>query len=233
MDILEPIWNSKEQYYSFLLVNAPLWIQISDITAPAPNPVSDISGMLSAFIENTAHYFMTPLTWNGLLESLEHIWVGWREHIDSNPPVDRRPPAQITWRPIEMRVASDSQKLVWKIESKEVPPLRIPPGFGQPPPVRTVTVVSPEQETLVSGLEMGMLEPTDDIPYGDEEEDLTTSAALERAEHRKKVRQARLRAAMAKLRAETLTQKYFDRYGDLENEDDSPLSSSDSDFGKI
>jgi hypothetical protein len=231
MDILEPVWNSKDKYYSFLLVNAPSWIQVSDTTAPAPNPVTDISGMLTTFIERTAQYFMTPLSWSGLLASLEHIWVGWKEHIDSNPPVDRRPPAQITWRPIEMRVASDAQKLVWTIESTEVPPLRIPPGFGQPPPVRTVTVVSPEQEALISDLGMGMLEATDDIPYEDSPD--VTSEPVERAEQRKKIRQARLRAAMAKLRAERLTEKYLDRYGDLENEDDSPLSSSDSDFGKI
>ena len=232
MDILSPIWNPREYYFSFLLVNPPSWTQVSDATAPNPDAATDLSGIITTFLEKSSSHFMTPLYWSTFVNNLEHEWNGWTEHTGANPPTDARNPIQITWVPTEIRISSNMHTLVWKILTKEQATIRIPPGFGQPAPVRTVTLVSPEPETV--GLEL--LESMDEIPYEGEEPVADVSVSEQnRALERKRIRQARLKAELSKLRAHRLAQRYFERYGDLGDsvdEDDSSLS-SDSELGKI
>jgi hypothetical protein len=175
---------------------------------------------------------MTPLDWSTFVPNLEYEWNGWKEHVAANPPTDARNPIQITWMPTEIRISSNMHTVVWKILTKEQATIRIPPGFGQPAPVRTVTLVSPEPETV--GLEL--LESMDEIPYEGEEPVVNVATSEQyRAAERKRIRQARLKAELSKLRVQRLAQRYFERYGDLgdlEDEDDSSLS-SDSELGKI
>jgi len=216
MDILSPVWNPKEHYFSFLLINPPSWTQLSDATAPNPDTTADLSGIITTFLEKSSSHFITPLHWSTFVPNLEYEWNGWTEHIAANPPSDARNPIQITWIPVEIRISSNIHTLVWKILSKEQPTIRIPPGFGQPAPVRMVTLVSPEQ-----------LEIVDDIPY-----EGGSSIDEARDTERKRLRQARLKVEIAKMRAERLTQRYLERYGELEDETDSSFS-SDSELGKI
>jgi hypothetical protein len=222
MEILTPTWNPKEKYYSFLLVNATAWIQETDESFPNPAP-TDISGFLLEFIEKASNFFMTPLTWEGLVASLEHTWKGWLEHVAVRTPVA----SQITWSPVELRISSDEHRILWRIQSIDSPPVRIPPGFGIPPPIRTVTVVPPDQDGPGSQMGMELLEAVDDIPF-DEATEATTaesgrvavspgsSAVVDssrRSEAKRRLREARLRAELSRLKAKRMAREFKEKYG--------------------
>jgi hypothetical protein len=237
MEVLTPTWNPKDKYYSFLLVGATSWVQSTDESFPDPAP-TDLSGFLLEFIEKASNFFMTPLTWETLVASLEHTWKGWLEHVAARSPAA----SQLTWIPTELRISSDEHRIIWKIQSIDSPPVRIPPGFGIPPPIRTVTVVPPDQGASGSQMGIELLEAADEIPFEDEgiegaDADAVASSsrrspegeaegqAATRATARRRLREARLRAELSRLKAERMARHYKEKYGLAR---DSGASGSDS-----
>ena len=72
------------------------------------------------------------------------------------------------------------------------------------------------------------LVPVNDLPLSDILE--MESESKERTMEKQRIREARLKVALAKLRAERMVQKYYMRYGeDLEGEESELSSASDSD----
>ena len=95
------------------------------------------------------------------------------------------------------------------------------PKEQESPLVRTIQI----QNTVDSS---ESLVPVNDLPLSDILE--MESESKEKTMEKQRIREARLRVALAKLKAERMAQKYYMRYGeDLENEDSELSSVSDSD----
>ena len=75
----------------------------------------------------------------------------------------------------------------------------------------------------------GQVRTDDEIPYAAiAEEPIVLQTSL-RARAKRKLRKARLKAAMAKWIVQELTRKYYEKYGTLEGADKESVLSSDAD----
>jgi len=180
--------------------------------------------VVEQFLECTRKYFTNPLTSEKVLRHLRSSLrdtgkptnAGWYELVLS---------------PIQFVVKTGDFQIVWGIASaKEAVPM-IPPEFTAQTP-RATTPESPEQPKQIRNIQIhDSLIPVGDLPLSDlppisfptEEMDST------REESKRRVREARLKVALAKLKAQRMEQKYYERYGQtMEESEESSEFSSDS-----
>ena len=162
------------------------------------------------FLGKAASYFSAELPLATFLKRLVHSWeLGeFEEDIQLKSP--KR--LELIWIPARILFQTGRYELVWRLigveefsglDEEELPAFASSSGGGLP--------VSMEEVV-----------ETTSIPFEPAGRSLTPRGAA-----RKKVREARLRVAVAQLRAERLAQTYFEKYGDFEGvgeDSDSDLS---------
>ena len=236
MEIAAPTYIASETLYVFPIQSSAIEIvskikyldttDFPDAPDVTEEPVKEaIETLLNIFIEKTKRYFATPLRTKTILSRLNHVWEGVSlANVSITPGW-----YTVTWKPMKLKIAPREFTLVWK--SSELNPAEpmIPSNYlaeaetrspSPAPEVRTIQIQPPNS----SGNGLVELEPEFSDPNESRMVTLEYEAPVHRLE-KKKIREAKLRAALASLKAERLAEKYYQKYGTLPGDDSSDLSS--------
>lgn len=216
MEIGIPTWNSNTMSYSFRILKSSYTVTqrvyYEPPSASFPASISDSQPFLQEFLEKTKKYFTTPLTVEKVLRQLRYISdttnmpkeAGWFE---------------ITWSPSMLTVKTGDFALTWEVtETRPVEPL-IPAEFTTTTP-RAQSPAVPEQPALRQIQIHDSLIPVGDLPLSDLPPLSFASEELDpkREESKRRIREARLKLQLAKLKAQRMEQKYYERYGQAPGE---------------
>lgn len=228
MEISFPTWNSNTMSYAFRILKTyhsvvqRLYYEPPAYTFPA-SP-SDTSAFVADFLEKSRKYFTNPLSTEKVLRHLRHV-------VDSTNLPKEAGWYELTFQPSLFVVKSGDFALTWEVTgATPIEPL-IPAEFIASTTPRAQSPVVPEQsppqmrniQIHDSLIPVGDL-PLSDLPplsFGTEEID------PDREEGKRRIREARLKVQLAKLKAQRMEQKYYERYGQTpeESEDTSDFSS--------
>lgn len=239
MEINTPIWNRGDTSYSFRILKSPYERSQSiyyegptdKLDLPADTPAT--GQFLSHFLLQTKKYFTNPLTLEKIFRHLRHT-VADSHELPTAPGT-----YTFTWKPHTFTIKSGDFNLSWFVASAEQSEMIIPAEFI---PSTTPRAQSPENQHSPRAPEQTAAElrniqihdsliPVGDLPLSDlpplsfhtEESD------PQREVVKRRVREARLKVQLAKLKAQRMEQKYYERYGqDSEDSEDSSEFSSDS-----
>ena len=238
MEIGVPTYSAAGQVYTFPiqsssleLISVPKYIEGIDFPdAPElgrEEVQTQIENFLTVFIEKTKRYFSTPLRNKTIVSRLSHVWEG----IPRNAEASISPGwYTVSWRPSSLKIIPKEFVLVWKPEGLENAEPVIPNNFineaesrspSPAPELRTIQL----QQSTTSGDSLIELEPSF---IGGNDSRMMMTLDYEAPTHtleKKKIREAKLRAALASLKAERLAEKYYQKYGSLPGGDSSDLSS--------
>jgi len=145
-------------------------------------------------------WFTRPIMSTIFLSKLMHTWK-----TENHSPYMGKPPTVVNqeWCPEQLIVNLQSFTLIWKLQN--------------------VNYTSP-----LALIASGPVEITfDEIPHDSTDDALSLETTL-RSRALRKVRQARLIAAVSKARADFLSIRYYEKYGNLEELDSNSVLSSDS-----
>lgn len=238
MEVTSPTWDAKQSTYTFyfnvkpdtssvLLKGSSVFggpdMDLSGIELPVID-IRVLDTILLKFVESTKQWFTTPIGTESLKKRLRHTastivkpeQEGWYEPV---------------WKPSMMRVARSQFELHWTILEWQASLPKISAEFcmGSATP-RAQSPEQPQTQELRTIHIQDTLVPIGDLPLSDlppmsfyAEPDTDQK----RQEIRQKIREARLRVALAKLKAERMEYKYYERYGEMpaESENSSDLSS--------
>jgi len=238
MEIGVPTYSAAGQLYTFPIQSSSFEIPsvpkyIEGIDFPDAPDLQDgdlqskLDTFLSEFIEKTKRYFTTPLRNKTILSRLNHVWEG----APTNPAGSLSPGwYTVTWKPSHLKIHPREFVLTWKAGELQATEPMIPTNFiaevesRSPSPAPEVRTIQLQQSTS-SGNGLVELEPSFAVdPTDSRLMTLDYEAPSHRLE-KKKIREAKLRAALASLKAERLAEKYYQKYGSLPGEDSSDLSS--------
>lgn len=233
MEIGAPIWTAANTSYTFPLrgmsisiESDPIYLEASATTVPdSSHPASDtltteITPLFEEFIEKTKKHFASALKIKTILSRLAHTWSS------GSVPVETPGWYKPVWTPKEIVVKSREFVLGWALTSLVPTEPLIPVDFLAAPtpragsPAEELRTFQIQQTQSVNGLEESEPEFVDSDLHTFTNEYETSDLSLER----RKVREARLRAALANLKAEKMAEKYYRKYG-IQPGDESELSS--------
>jgi hypothetical protein len=237
MEIGAPTYIASETLYVFPLKSSLVaipskvkYIETADFP-DAPDITDEkvkkvIENIVDDFIEKTKRYFATPLKTKTILSRLNHVWEGIPLANQTITPGWY----SVAWQPSKLKIAPRTFTLVWT--SGELMPEQpvIPSDYlteaesrspSPAPEVRTIQIQQGSNSTN------GLVELEPDFSESHDPSRMVT-LEYEAPQHRlekKKIREAKLRAALAALKAERLAEKYYQKYGTLPGDDSSDLSS--------
>ena len=248
MEIGIPTWNSGSMSYSFRILKSNYSVKetvfVEDakqkFNLPASPAISE--ALVDEFLEKAKKYFTNPLTTERVLRHLRHT-----VH-KAEAPVN---PAwySLVWSPVIFVVKSGDFVVSWElVEAKEVEAV-IPADFtssttprAQSPTMAEAETVPrsrvPEQRTEnIRSIQIhDSLIPVGDLPLSDlpplsfanEETDPAKDAI------KRRIREARLKVQLAKLKAQRMEHKYYERYGQApeESEESSEFSTDSEEAGE-
>jgi hypothetical protein len=237
MEISVPTWNAKDTSYTFRVSKHTYKVESTifweghdtELTLPATLPCLD--PFLREFVQLSKKYFTNELVLEKIQKRLRHEVL----HTDSLPSETNW--FTVSFRPAQLIIKPAGEFVLgWaSSEFREAQPV-IPTDFlgSTTPRAHTPT---PEQEEELRTIHVhDSLVPVGDLPlsdlpplsFGDAPEDPA------REEHRRRVREAKLKVALARLKAQRMEQKYYERYGeDLSESEDSSEFSSESEDEKF
>lgn len=243
MEFVTPVWNTQKSSYTIgiqkapSLFSEPQYIDISsnsiEIETPDTN-TDEFKKLIALFISSLlqkdaeAKWFATRLRESSILRRLEHDWA-----LPTTAPETQWVKAK--WSPNALEITQKTFILHWTIQefieaapqisSRYMPPISGPPS---PSPERAERETpTTRQITIQRGGEE--LEQVYDIPFTNEN---TAIDLTEQMEDKHKLQEAKLRLALAKLKAQRLKENYYKKYGsDYSSEDelDSELSEEEED----
>jgi hypothetical protein len=218
-----PKHNSETRCYVFTIDNAPIFdcSCVTDIPfSVEPALQVRLQNFVSEFLTQAAKYFSKQLQTSVFFQRLHHEW---HTEMISLPAVPAgREVERAIWIPDRILFYASRYELHWSLRGVEfVPEPTIPPGFLE----RGVA----DEELFELGANGAPFElPGQEAPLGALDADAIplssrfTREELERkVAERKRIRQARLRVALAQLKAERLAERYYRKYGEFEDMDDS------------
>lgn len=229
MEISIPTWNSGTKCYTFTFLRCTQSVeevlffepQIQEFTIPATSPIY-IEEIVSEFLEKSKKYFTNPLSAEKVLRHL-------RQTTRQGDLPSESGWYTVQWKPSLFLVKAGEYELVWTLSSYEQTIPAIPAEFTASKTPRAQSPEVPEQTRTIqihdSLIPVGDLPLSDLPPLSFSMEEVDPS----REESKRRVREARLKMALAKLKAQRMEHKYFERYGHhLDVSEDSSDFSTDS-----
>jgi hypothetical protein len=192
-----------------------------------PDLQAKLDTFVTVFLTHSARFFSKPLEKSVFYSRLSHEWH--TEAVDIDP---KKRILRATWIPDRIYFYTNRYELHWFLSSDvEIEPdPTIPPGFLEQdfigeelPAVQGGMGELPDQ--LPSLLETIEAEA---IPFSASH---TSEEKAAREKERQRIRQARLRSALARLKAEQLAERYYKRYRTFEGLDDSDSELSEDEWG--
>lgn len=237
----KPVFVPEKAGHSFTLLDVPIFeAPRTAAQAPAIDFAVDCSGQLAefadAFLQGAAPYFSKPLPVPVFLQRVKHIWI--TSDFSSE---ELAAGGLLKWIPASVLFYKGGYELEWNLI--EIGPL--PEPVARPPePVGAAGTAAPTAvgEQGEGGLAQEVVAPGPAVAAAAasaaaaptpplEEGEIPGPAPPSKAVFKQKVRKARLRAALAQMRAEKMAERYYLRYGNLDLADgtdsDSALSFED------
>jgi len=233
MEFSTPTWDAKKSVYKIRIVNTTVCLdsepQYLDLSGGGNVEFPDINtykfkDACNTFVTTlvakdcTSKWFATRLKESSVLKRLTHIWE------DPSPAVS---PLlgwfTSMWRPTLVEIGTSGFTLHWQILGfeKAEPQIssRFLPTLSEPPsPVPEGATPTDQKDlkqiTIQGGNE---LEAVYDIPFTNEN---TAIDFNEQLRDKESLQEAKLRLALAKLKAQRLTRSYYDKYGEAEEDED-------------
>lgn len=230
MEIGIPTYQSASQSYSFRILTSSYKIQENLFYEPQtplslPAKADICEAFVREFLEKTKKYFTNPLTVEKVLRHLRHTVL--EQDLPTEPGM-----YALQWVPYAFVIKSGDFALQWKVVSWKPQEIVIPPEFTQSTTPRNESPAPEQPLPDLRNIQIhDTLVPVGDLPLSDLPP-LSFGTELQdpaREEIRRRIREARLKVALAKLKAQRMEQKYFTRYGqEVEDSEESSEFSSDS-----
>lgn len=229
MEFVTPVWNTQKSSYTIGILKAPFLFSEPQYVDMSSNPVEfespdtntgEFKKLISVFIASLlqkdaeAKWFATRLRESSILRRLEHEWV-----LPSFTPETQWVKAK--WSPSSLEITQKSFILHWTIQefveaAPQISSRYMPPVSGPPSPSAELETPTTRQITIQRGGDE--LEQVYDIPFTNEN---TAIDFTQQMEDKHKLQEAKLRLALAKLKAQRLKENYYKKYGeDFSSEDE-------------
>jgi hypothetical protein len=217
-----PVFNPKKKCHVITLQDTPSFDFI--IRGNANPSRADLEEnpafmeFLQIFLEKASPFFSKPLELKTFLHRLTPIWDSASSF--SKPDVKAYQYWKVLWTPAEVHMYPSRYEMHWMYGGAEEAHFsKSSPGLEDDEEILP-TIDSLEDAELVEA-ESSLLPVINEvniaaIPFKETGDD---SSSSKRELLKQKVRQARLRVALAQLRAERLAEKYYVRYGNFEDVD--------------
>jgi hypothetical protein len=164
----------------------------------------EVQALLTEFLTNAARYFSKGLSLANFMSKATFIW-NYDRFINEINSAPANAVVRMTWVPEAVIFHQNAQyESIWQ-----------------------ATHLVVEAPAAAPAAETALIEAPDAIPF--DETNAIVQPSPRRGE-KQKVREARLRAALAHLRAERLALKYYEKYGKIEDSDKDSTLSIESDF---
>jgi hypothetical protein len=165
-------------------------------------------------------WFATPIKPEIFLKKVKHIF----DEIPTDEKKGYGNNVLFTWAPYKLEIISKSFEISWEIFKYETHDSIIPSNFidcSEELEVQPRTIVIQQNEIIENA----------EIPFDNSEQDVhTISSRAAGMVLKQKVRKAKLKAAIATMKAERMAEKYFRRYGvqtDLDSDSDLSFDSEE------
>lgn len=239
MEFSSPIWDARTSVYKiainthFTLVSEPQFVDLSGTSFNLEMPDTsseELKNIVGEFVaaliakDAQAKWFSSRLKETSILKRLSHKWVG----SDISPTHEW---FVAYWSPVSLEVASQGFTLYWQVKRFEESTPQISSRFlaisrpesptAQPEAersaplfVRAVTEEATKQITIHPSAKMATdeLEAVADIPFTNEN---TAIDFQQQMRDKDALQEARLRLALAKLKANRLSNTYYQKYGEV------------------
>ena len=211
MDISAPIFQKTDRSQKIQILSTTASVKTAT-TVPAEVVIPDTSGtdvkaILTEFLSASSRYFSKGLSLQNFLSKANFVWNydKFKEDINSAPAAAV---VRLTWA-LEAVIfhQNGNYESIWQATHL----------------VTEITIRETPAKTPAEPVAVG----EDAIPF---DMDANVIQPSPRRNDKQKVREAKLRAALAHLRAERLALKYYEKYGILEGTDNESTLSVDSDF---
>lgn len=219
MELAAPVKISDQSYTIKIHIEAPIEVSYPSRESGTHTTPIDTLEALQPFLQQLAslyesyskRYFHVAMPVMGFIRRLSHVWQFDSHQPYSGPvPDSSQPPILVkqVWLPEQLHILPRIIQLHWKLVHASYG-VQQPSGFTQ-------------------GNSLSDPVPTDSIPMNlVEGPAMNLALAGTRARALRKVREARMRAAAAKWRADILIARYYERYGTTELMDGDSILSSD------
>ena len=217
--VLPPQFDQEKKSYIFKFKNPPKIEEVTTNPTKLSITEEDLTEIFTRdFLTQASKYFSKPLDTEVFYKRVAYTWV--TEEVDLT--VTGEESFRATWIPAAIVFYTSRYELTFNlVELEPVVVQSIPPGFldGLGVPGEEIPLIPVETELP----ELPITEIT--IPFGE----MSTDEKDKREAARKKIRQARLRASLARLRAEKMADRYFSRYGNFDMDGSGSELSSEED----
>lgn len=224
MSFQRPEWDPKDNSYS---VNIKNWQQFqysevrskssgedffSSINTNNNNKFNDIlNNIANTLFTEGSEWFASPIKPQLFLKKIKHNF----ETPNMNQTYGTN--VEFTWAPIQLKIIPTSFLIHWRIihfkDQTNIIPSDFIQDFDDIEELEPKTIVIQQNEIIENV----------DIPFDNSEKPIHVVSS--RALMKQKVRQAKLKAAIATMKAERMAEKYFRRYGiETQVDSDSELS---------
>jgi hypothetical protein len=204
--VLPPQFDQEKKSYIFKFKNPPKIEEVTTNPSKLSITEEDLTEIFTRdFLTQASKYFSKPLDTELFYKRVAYTWI--TEEVDLT--VTGEESFRATWIPATIVFYTNRYELTFNLVELEPAVVQsIPPGFldGLGVPGEEMPLIPVETELP----ELPITEIT--IPFGE----MSTDEKDKRELARKKIRQARLRASLARLRAEKLADRYFSRYGNFD-----------------
>ena len=230
-----PVFYSKDSMYvanvkesDFTIITDPVDIsKPAQVLAPATEKVEAFRDVVVNTLQpQIVSWFTTAITADKLRKNLKFEFA----------PFDYTPESRwvsVRWVPKHFKIQSKGFVLLFTVQSFVESNPRIPISFLESTTPRATT---PEEAPLVRNIviqpgstQVNDLIESTDIPLSESHASLEIEMDDKRSTERQRLRRAKLRSAIARLKVEELKERYVREYGDVEEDtedsDDSDLES--------
>lgn len=211
-----PKHDPANRCYIFQFDSPPIFDCSSATDIPfslEPRLQGELDDFIAVFLTGASKYFSKQLTTPMFLQRVLHIWN--TQLVDVNPLKDI---LSAIWIPAQIHFYPARYEIHWSLRAVTyVPEPSIPPGFLERGDEIEGETLGPLELPGQGGEELASLD-AEAIPLSTK---FTQEECAMRAAARKRIREARLRVALAQLRAERLAERYYRKYGDFEDLDES------------
>jgi hypothetical protein len=204
MEFAPPIWVTKRVCYKFKINESnnnytKSFIFATELGLDQLIPTSSDVGYFEANVEICKEFLKTYAKWfPGRVTQIESIMSNLKNvwHFGISPDLKEGVNYQVIWRPIEFYFGGAIAEIHWSLIES--------------------SGISSEELVEAEFINLPTSSDTNDI-----------NIRLEtRRDYRKRVRQARLKAALAELRATKMAEEYYRRYEGMDESEDSDLDKS-------
>jgi hypothetical protein len=225
MEVLAPQFDSEKKRYVFTVKNPPKMEETTTDPTKLNVTEEELSDMfITEFLAQASKYFSKPLEKTVFYKRVVYVYS--TEEVDLSQILGTDETFRATWIPAQILFYTNRYELHLSLVEVQRVNSTIPSGF-----LDELGVAGEELETAMVESELPELPMAEvnSLPFGE----IPPEEKAKRELARKHIRQARLRASLATLRAERMANRYYSRYGNFDMDSSESDLTSEEETGKI